>query len=65
MSEGEGRHPDISDCQEPPVCDGNKRMAAACFLLFLEKHHRLGPDPERLTISNDALAGLTKFTPPG
>ncbi len=41
--------------------DGNKRIAAACFLLFLEKNHRLGPDPESLTISNEALAGLTLF----
>jgi len=41
--------------------DGNKRIAAACFLLFLEKNHRLGPDPERLILSNEALAGLTLF----
>jgi death-on-curing family protein len=41
--------------------DGNKRIAAACFLLFLEKNGRLRPDPERLTISNEALAGLTLF----
>jgi death-on-curing family protein len=41
--------------------DGNKRIAASCFLLFLEKNHRLGPDPENLTISNEALAGLTLF----
>ena len=41
--------------------DGNKRIAAACFLLFLEKNNRLRPDPERLTISNEALAGLTLF----
>lgn len=41
--------------------DGNKRIAAACFLLFLEKNNRLRPDRERLTISNEALAGLTLF----
>ena len=41
--------------------DGNKRIAAACFLLFLDKNNRLRPDPERLTISNEALAGLTLF----
>lgn len=41
--------------------DGNKRIAATCFLLFLEKNSRLGPDRERLTISNEALAGLTLF----
>jgi len=41
--------------------DGNKRIAAACFLLFLEQNNRLRPDPERLTISNEALAGLTLF----
>jgi death-on-curing family protein len=41
--------------------DGNKRIAAACFLLFLKKNNRLRPDRERLTISNEALAGLTLF----
>lgn len=41
--------------------DGNKRIAAACFLLFLDKNNRLRLDPERLTISNEALAGLTLF----
>ena len=40
--------------------DGNKRIAAACFLLFLEKNNRLGPG-ENLTISNEALASLTVF----
>jgi len=29
--------------------------------LFLGKNHRPGPDPENLTISNEALAGLTLF----
>ena len=41
--------------------DGNKRIAAACFLLFLEKNNRLRPEKESLTISNEALAGLTLF----
>lgn len=44
-----------------PFVDGNKRIAAACFLLFLEKNNRLRPDTEHLTISNEALAGLTLF----
>ncbi len=39
--------------------DGNKRIAAACFLLFLERNQRLHPDHDRLTISNDGLASLT------
>lgn len=41
--------------------DGNKRIAAACFLLFLEKNNRLCSAREALTISNEALAGLTLF----
>ncbi len=41
--------------------DGNKRIAAACFLLFLEKNNRLRPGKESLTISNEALASLTLF----
>ena len=41
--------------------DGNKRIAAACFLLFLDKNNRLYPDRESLTISNEALASLTLF----
>jgi death-on-curing family protein len=44
-----------------PFVDGNKRIAAACFLLFLGKNNRLRPDTDRLTISNEALAGLTLF----
>jgi death-on-curing family protein len=40
--------------------DGNKRIAAACFLMFLEKNNRLGPG-EYLVISNEALASLTLF----
>ena len=41
--------------------DGNKRIAAACFLLFLEKNNRLNPEKGNLTISNEALASLTLF----
>jgi prophage maintenance system killer protein len=40
--------------------DGNKRIAAACFLMFLERNNRLGPE-ENLVISNEALASLTLF----
>ena len=40
--------------------DGNKRIAAACFLMFLERNNRLGP-VENLVISNEALASLTLF----
>ncbi|MFH2045515.1 MAG: RhuM family protein [Pseudomonadota bacterium] len=41
--------------------DGNKRIAAACFLLFMQQNHRLRPTEESLTISNEALASLTLF----
>ncbi len=41
--------------------DGNKRIAATCFLLFLERNNRLNPDKESLAISNEALASLTLF----
>lgn len=41
--------------------DGNKRIAAACFLQFLEKNNRLYPEKDSLTISNEALASLTLF----
>lgn len=41
--------------------DGNKRIAAASFLLFLQKNNRLKSDRDMLTISNEALAGLTLF----
>jgi death-on-curing family protein len=40
--------------------DGNKRFAAACFLMFLQSNNRLGPG-ENLVISNEALASLTLF----
>ncbi len=43
--------------------DGNKRIAAACFLLFLNRNNRLHPadTDDILTISNEALASLTLF----
>ena len=41
--------------------DGNKRIAAACFLLFLENNGLLATDTENLIISNGALASLTLF----
>jgi len=39
--------------------DGNKRIAAACFLLFLNKNGLLHEDEELPLISNEALACLT------
>jgi len=41
--------------------DGNKRIAAACFLLFLEKNQMLYNGDGEAIISNDALASLTLF----
>jgi death-on-curing family protein len=41
--------------------DGNKRIAAACFLLFLERNGLLYTDSGELIISNEALASLTLF----
>ncbi len=41
--------------------DGNKRIAAACFLLFLEMNDLLKSKDENLLISNEALASLTLF----
>ncbi len=40
--------------------DGNKRIAAACFLLFLDQNNILRKNGE-LLINNDALAALTLF----
>jgi prophage maintenance system killer protein len=40
--------------------DGNKRIAAACFLLFLEENGLLNAS-ENPIISNEALASLTLF----
>ncbi|PZX57630.1 Fic/DOC family protein [Algoriphagus ratkowskyi] len=41
--------------------DGNKRIAAACFLLFLQSNDLLHNREEISIISNDALASLTLF----
>lgn len=41
--------------------DGNKRIAAACFLLFLQVNGLLYNDEKNSIISNDALASLTLF----
>jgi prophage maintenance system killer protein len=41
--------------------DGNKRIAAACFLLFLDRNKLLYLSDKKSIISNDALAGLTLF----
>ena len=41
--------------------DGNKRIAAACFLLFLERNNLLFNLEGSPIISNEALAGLTLF----
>jgi len=41
--------------------DGNKRIAAACFLKFLQENKMLFNKQKELIISNDTLAGLTLF----
>lgn len=41
--------------------DGNKRIAAACFLLFLERNRLLCNNSGHTIISNEALASLTLF----
>ena len=41
--------------------DGNKRIAAACFLKFLQENKMLFNKQNELIISNDTLAGLTLF----
>ena len=41
--------------------DGNKRIAAACFLLFLRKNNLLQTKQGLSIISQDALASLTLF----
>jgi prophage maintenance system killer protein len=41
--------------------DGNKRIAAACFLLFLQSNDLLHNNEGLSIISNDALASLTLF----
>lgn len=42
--------------------DGNKRIAAACFLLFLKTNYLLYNENGQKLISDDALAALTLFT---
>ena len=41
--------------------DGNKRIAAACFLFFMEKNNALYSADKTPVISNEALAALTLF----
>ena len=41
--------------------DGNKRIAAACFLLFLENNNALSTLNGSTIISNEALASITLF----
>jgi prophage maintenance system killer protein len=41
--------------------DGNKSIAAACFLLFLERNGLLYATHGQSIISNEALASLTLF----
>lgn len=41
--------------------DGNKRIAAACFLLFLDRNMLLYKETGQTIISNEALASLTLF----
>ena len=41
--------------------DGNKRIAAACFLKFLQINQMLYNAQKELIISNDTLASLTLF----
>lgn len=42
--------------------DGNKRIAAACFLLFLQNNKALINNDGTAIISNEALASITLFT---
>ncbi len=41
--------------------DGNKRIAAACFLLFLENNDLLYIEDDSPIISSEALAALTLY----
>jgi len=41
--------------------DGNKRIAAACFLFFLDKNKALINKNSETIISNEALASLALF----
>lgn len=44
-----------------PFLDGNKRIAAACFLYFLERNGILSMQSGEKIIGNNALAALTLF----
>ena len=41
--------------------DGNKRIAATCFLKFLQQNKMLFNSEKQPIISNDTLASLTLF----
>ena len=41
--------------------DGNKRIAAACFLKFLQQNNMLFNSQQQPIINNDTLASLTLF----
>ena len=41
--------------------DGNKRIAASCFLLFLDRNNLLNTTDDSQIISNEALATLTLY----
>ncbi len=45
--------------------DGNKRIAAACFLKFLQQNNMLFNKQQQPIISNDTLASLTLFIASG
>lgn len=47
--------------QNHSFIDGNKRIAAVCFLYFLEKNNALINSDGHPVINNDALAALTLF----
>lgn len=47
--------------KNPAFVDGNKRIAAACFLLFLQSNSLLYHPSGRSIISNEALASITLF----
>ncbi len=44
-----------------PFIDGNKRIAAACFLLFLNENNLLFIDSKKSIIDNDTIASLTLY----
>jgi len=41
--------------------DGNKRIAATCFLKFLQQNNMLFNTRQQSIVSNDTLASLTVF----